>query len=327
MAGLFGARMKKPPYFVPTPIPASPTPTTVAPFMPSAFPVAPGTTGTTPVTTTMPDSGFKKPSTLQTIAGIIGDSVAQWQGGQPLFAQTQAMRQKAVYDAAQAQRERANKFADWQSQYDYEIAHPKPANNDTANDYNFWLTNFGQEAADQWKRNQLDPIIPVRNSDGTVTPVRRSDMSGAANPQPAPPGVTFTPLPATGGAGSGPQTFQPSAVLDAVIGQESGGRAGVKGPMTKYGQALGLSQLLPGTAKEMAGKMGVPWRPDLLTGTTPEAAQYQRALGQAYLSQGYDSTGSVKGALSYYHGGPNKALWGPKTRSYVNDVLSRLGVK
>lgn len=207
MAGLFGARMKKPPYFAPTAYPVTPgsASSVLPPFAPTAYPVEPGATGQTQAPSAAPT--FGKPSTLQTIAGVIGDSLAQWQGGQPIFAQTQAMRQKAAYDAAQANRERAAKFADETAMYDYKLAHPQPANNDTANDYNFWLTNFGPEAADQWKRNQLDPIIPVRNSDGTVTPVRRSDMYGSASPQPAPPGVTFTPLPAGGATPNGSRHF------------------------------------------------------------------------------------------------------------------------
>ena len=37
-----------------------------------------------------------------------------------------------------------------------------------------------------------------------------------------------------------------------------------------------MTQLLPDTAKGMARKLGLPFRPDLLTGQTPEAAQYQQ---------------------------------------------------
>ena len=111
----------------------------------------------------------------------------------------------------------------------------------------------------------------------------------------------------------------------AVFQKESGMRPGVKGPMTKYGQALGLSQMLPGTAKEMAAKNGLPWRPDLMTGTTQEAAQYQARLGAAYLHEGLRKTGNVRDALRFYHGGPNRALWGPKTNAYADSILSSFG--
>jgi len=110
-----------------------------------------------------------------------------------------------------------------------------------------------------------------------------------------------------------------------VIQQESGGRAGAVGPMTAYGQALGIAQTLPATAKAMAGKLGVPWRPDLLTAKTPEGAAYQGALGQAYFNEGYTKTGNLRDAFRYYHGGPDKRLWGPKTNAYADAVLRRLG--
>lgn len=118
--------------------------------------------------------------------------------------------------------------------------------------------------------------------------------------------------------------FDRDKLFSALISQESGGRAGAVGPMTRYGQALGMTQMLPTTAKEMAGKIGLPYREDLLRGTGDTAAQYQRALGQAYFDQALSSTGNVADALHYYHGGPDRSKWGPKTRSYAQNVLGRL---
>lgn len=113
--------------------------------------------------------------------------------------------------------------------------------------------------------------------------------------------------------------------FEAVIQQESGGRAGVVGQHTPYGVPLGMTQMLPETAKEMAGKLSLSWRPDLLTGKTPQAASYQEQLGRAYFNEGLQKTGNLRDALHYYHGGPNRRLWGPKTRAYANDVLARIG--
>lgn len=113
--------------------------------------------------------------------------------------------------------------------------------------------------------------------------------------------------------------------MGALIQQESGGRPGVIGPQTAYGRAQGMTQMLPATAQQMATKLGVPWRPDLMTGRTEAAAQYQQALGQAYLEQGLNETGNVRDALHYYHGGPSRKLWGPKTRAYADAVIARLG--
>lgn len=89
--------------------------------------------------------------------------------------------------------------------------------------------------------------------------------------------------------------------------------------------ALGSTQMLPATAQEMARKLGLGWRPDLLRSNRPEGLQYQRQLGEAYLKEGMERTGNTRDALHYYHGGPNRRMWGPKTRAYANSVLGRLG--
>jgi soluble lytic murein transglycosylase-like protein len=95
--------------------------------------------------------------------------------------------------------------------------------------------------------------------------------------------------------------------------------------MTQWGTAKGSMQLLDGTARGMAAKLGVAWRPDLMTGSSPQAAQYQRALGDAYYQQGLEATGNHYDAARYYHGGPNRAMWGPKTNAYADAVTARMG--
>jgi len=83
--------------------------------------------------------------------------------------------------------------------------------------------------------------------------------------------------------------------------------------------------MLPDTARGVASKLGLPFRPELLRSNNPEALQYQRTLGQAYLQEGLEKTGNIRDALHYYHGGPNRRLWGPKTKAYANSILSRIG--
>jgi soluble lytic murein transglycosylase-like protein len=102
---------------------------------------------------------------------------------------------------------------------------------------------------------------------------------------------------------------------------------GAIGPQTPYGQAQGLAQVLPSTAKAVAEKIGLPWRPDLMTGTSDTAAQYQRAIGKGYLDEALAATGNVTDALKYYHGGPNRKMWGPKTQAYAASILRRMGVQ
>lgn len=115
-----------------------------------------------------------------------------------------------------------------------------------------------------------------------------------------------------------------AGLFDALIQQESGGRPGVVGPQTKWGRALGLTQMLPATAQEMARKIGVPWRPELLTAKDQGGEAYQRQLGQAYFNEGLQKTGNERDALRYYHGGPNRQQWGPKTNAYADQVLARV---
>jgi hypothetical protein len=77
----------------------------------------------------------------------------------------------------------------------------------------------------------------------------------------------------------------------------------------------------------MAAKLGLPFRPDMLQSNDPASLRYQRALGEAYLREGLEKTGNLTDALHYYHGGPDRALWGPKTQAYANSVLSQLGAR
>lgn len=129
-----------------------------------------------------------------------------------------------------------------------------------------------------------------------------------------------------------PQAQPQSGTLNDVFGalkqQESGNTPGTVGQRTRYGVPLGSTQMLPETAKEMAGKLGMPWRPELLTGKTPEAAAYQDQLGHAYFDEGLSKYGgNVEQALKYYHGGPDESKWGPKTRTYAKAVLARVKAK
>ena len=113
--------------------------------------------------------------------------------------------------------------------------------------------------------------------------------------------------------------------MPALTKRESNGNTTAVGPQTQWGRAQGSTQMLPATARSMAQKLGVPWRPELLTAEGPEAADYQQRLGQAYLQEGIEKTGSLEDGLRYYHGGPDKRLWGPKTDAYAQAVASQVG--
>lgn len=109
--------------------------------------------------------------------------------------------------------------------------------------------------------------------------------------------------------------------MPALIRQESGGN----GMAVSNKGAIGSTQMLPGTARQMAAKLGLPFQPNLLRSNTKEGLAYQRQLGEAYLREGMEKTGDLRGALHYYHGGPDRRKWGPKTRAYAASILAMLG--
>lgn len=134
------------------------------------------------------------------------------------------------------------------------------------------------------------------------------------------------PAPDMGEVGPATTGRDAASMMEALIAQESGGNGNAVGPQTPYGQAQGSTQMLMATAESMARKLGVPWRPDLMRGDTPNALAYQRRLGQAYLQEGLDKyNGDPAQALRYYHGGPDERLWGPKTNAYAEAVMGRMG--
>ena len=176
---------------------------------------------------------------------------------------------------------------------------PKP----TALQQNYeYLQQKNTQLAEQYLQNEANPYkwITSESEDGSKTmfPVR----------------------------GGGQPAGSTDAVWQSLIQQESGGRPGVTGPDTPYGNAQGMTQMLPQTAQAMAGKVGLPWQPQMMTDTSPAGAEYQTTLGRAYFEEGLQKYGGdVRKALMYYHGGPNERLWGPKTRAYADQVLARAG--
>jgi hypothetical protein len=151
---------------------------------------------------------------------------------------------------------------------------------------------------------------------------------GQGSPQPPPQQPQPQPQPRPQPRPSAPlvtaDQVDVASIMPHLIQQESSGQPGVLGPQTDYGRAEGLTQMLPATAQEMANRLGVPWRPELMRGTSQEAADYQRQLGQAYFEQGLRETGNLRDAFMYYHGGPDRSLWGPRTNRYADQLMARV---
>jgi hypothetical protein len=151
-----------------------------------------------------PEPEYRSPSTLQTIAGSIGDALQQYAGGQATFL-PQLARQRQMQQEEQAyQRRRSDALADWRTKEMFKLANPDPVNNDTVNDYNFIATTIGKDAADQYLRNIGDPSVTVTLPGNRVYSGPRSGLAaalggggGAASEAPQKPVGKLTPI--TGG--------------------------------------------------------------------------------------------------------------------------------
>ncbi|MBA1274861.1 transglycosylase SLT domain-containing protein [Stutzerimonas azotifigens] len=130
------------------------------------------------------------------------------------------------------------------------------------------------------------------------------------------------------------------ALVDSVIKHESSGNIAA---VSAKG-ARGLMQLMPGTARDMAAELGLPYSEARLT----EDAEYNKRLGSAYLNKMLDRyDGHQALALAAYNAGPGKvdewlktlgdprtgeigtAAWVQKipyqeTRNYTRNILGDL---
>ena len=124
-----------------------------------------------------------------------------------------------------------------------------------------------------------------------------------------------------GGGSSGPLSVD--SLLPAIVAQESRGNYAARNPSTG---ALGAYQVMPATGAALAQRLGLPWHPELMAADTPQARQYQDAIGKAAVQEAVDNSGGDPAvAASYYHGGSDRSKWGPKTRQYASEVSARLG--
>jgi hypothetical protein len=149
--------------------------------------------------------------------------------------------------------------------------------------------------------------VPNALPSGTPTPVGKITPLNDPAPADAPPaGVSY-------------DTFK-----KAIVGQESGGRYGVAN--TQGSGAMGIGQVMPQTARVLAGRLGLPYRPELLAGTDPTAQNYQNRITDAATREAWQfGGGDPAKAAMYYFGGSDRSKWRDKTHRYASDILGRLG--
>lgn len=134
-------------------------------------------------------------------------------------------------------------------------------------------------------------------------------------------GAPAAPTGAPGAGTGGPLTA--ATLAPHIKAQESGGDYAARNASTG---AMGAYQIMPPTGRTLAQRLGLPWRPDMMTKSDPASVKYQDAIGQAAVQEAVDhSGGNPQTAAMYYHGGSNENIWGPKTRQYAQDIVARLG--
>ncbi len=112
------------------------------------------------------------------------------------LAQKRAMQMAPL----QAQAQRQAKFDDWRQQYDYEMSHPKPVNNDTINDFDWYK---GLSTQDKQVYHQMHPQYR-QGPDGQFYPIQ---VAPAAPSGPLPVFTADDLNKAGGGAGNGTSGF------------------------------------------------------------------------------------------------------------------------
>lgn len=121
--------------------------------------------------------------------------------------------------------------------------------------------------------------------------------------------------------------IDPATLRRALRAQESSGDYGVTN--TQGSGAMGAYQFMPATARALAKRIGVPYRPDLMSGNGGRSAEgraYQEHLMDAQMQDILRfSGGNLDKAAAYHFAGPNTAGWGKDTRQYISDIKARMG--
>lgn len=129
--------------------------------------------------------------------------------------------------------------------------------------------------------------------------------------------------PGGGGPASSGGPLSAGSVAPHIVAQESGGNYAARNAETG---ALGAYQVMPATAKTLAGRLGLPWRPDLMASDGPEARAYQDRVGGAAVQEAVEASGGDPRTMAmYYHGGSDRSKWGPRTHKYADEVTARIG--
>lgn len=162
-----------------------------------------------------PGHGFEEPKSgpdwggiAMNVGGNIADAISRYYGGAPVYAQSQALQQRAALLAQQqraASMRQAAQNEEWYRREQYKRDNPMPTNNDTVADYEFIREQIGEDQAKEFLRNKANPPQYRVGPDGQFY---RIDTGGSAPPTapvgkltPIEPTTQNTPAPQIGANG------------------------------------------------------------------------------------------------------------------------------
>lgn len=178
------------------------------------------------------------------------------------------------------------------------------------------------------------PPAPPAGGLGAMAPQGAPQMQPpmAAPAMPAPEGgigqLDFAPAQMAAGGIVGyaeGDEIDPARLRSVLRAQESSGDYGVLN--AEGSGAMGAYQFMPDTARALAERAGLEYRPDLMRGEkgrSEEGIAYQERLMDEQMKDILAfSGGDLERAAIYHFAGPNEAGYGPKTRQYGQDILRR----
>lgn len=284
---------------------------------------------------TNPDkpSAFGQGGKAWQILGVLGDAMQTWGGGHGTYVPAMLdLQQQTAAEKRQLEmynRKREDGWTDFRREHQWQLDHPKP----TEDAFTRAMAEAGIQPgtpeyiklAKQRAQMLTQPVQLVPDGMGGMALIRPNAIG--SGPQVG--DVIDDPRKAGGAAQPGMPPFSGSVGYDdfkrAIIEQESGGRYGVAN--TEGSGAAGIGQVMPETAKVLAARLGLPFRPDLMGASHPAARQYQDAITDAAVKEAWGVGGAGSDpatSAKYYFGGSNRDRWGPKTNRYAQSILSRL---
>jgi hypothetical protein len=121
--------------------------------------------------------------------------------------------------------------------------------------------------------------------------------------------------------------LDPMDIRNALRAQESSGDYGAIN--AEGSGAMGAYQFMPSTARALAKRLNLAYRPDLMAGSggrSKEGQAYQERLMDAQMGDILRfSGGDIDKAAAYHFAGPNREGWGKDTRKYMADIRGRVG--